>query len=94
MKIGEVVKKVLVPLLLSGKVSEDEIQKLNDEDYCRSTFGLYLPMLIKSNGNTIYRYYSPKTTTLCIYGTDYLLTNDWYEDYEYTVTEPYQNFIN
>ncbi len=21
-------------------------------------------------------------------------TNDWYEDYEYTVTEPYQNFIN
>ena len=93
MKIGEVVKKVLVPLLLSGKVSEDEIQKLNDEDYCRSTFGLYLPMLIKSNGNTIYRYYSPKTTTLCIYGTDYLLTNDWYEDNNRHQLQPLLDWI-
>lgn len=93
MKIGEVVKNILVPLLLSGKVSENEIQKLTDEHYCHLTFGLYVPMLIKSNGNTVYRYYSPKTRTLSIYGTDYLLTNDWYEDKNRHQLQPLLDWI-
>ena len=93
MKIGEVVKEILVPLLLSGKVPVDEIKKLTDENYCSSTFGLYVPMLIKSNGNKVYRYYSPRTTTLNIYGVDYLLTNDWYEDDNRHQLKPLLNWI-
>lgn len=80
MKIGEIVKKYLVPLLTSGKVPQSEIVKLTSESYCKEIFNLYLPMLIKSEGKTVYRYYSPSTTTLHIYGINYLITNDWYDD--------------
>lgn len=94
MKIGEIVKKYLVPLLISGKIPPAEIINLTSEKYCKESFNLYLPMLKKSEGKTEYRYYSPNTTTLHIYGIDYLLTNDWYDDYQRHQLQPLVMWMN
>ncbi|MDE5898943.1 MAG: hypothetical protein K2H09_06745, partial [Treponemataceae bacterium] len=81
---------ILRPLLESGKVSTDEIEKLKDAGYCKIVFGLFIPMLIPYCGKTVYRYYS---NPVSIHGKQYLLTNDWYEDVNRHNREPLLQWI-
>ncbi len=92
MKIGEVARFVLKPLLESGKISEQEIENLKDANYCKKTFGLFVPMLVPYSKKKVYRYYSP-TTILTIYEKQYLLTNDWYEDAQRHQLKPLLTWI-
>lgn len=89
-KVGEIAKFILRPLLENGKVSTGEIEKLKDAEYCKKRFGLYVPMLIPYHGKTVYRYYS---NPVSIHGKQYLLTNDWYEDANRHNREPLQQWI-
>ena len=93
LKIGKVARFVLRPLLESGKIPEDEIENLQDESYCKETFGLFVPMLRLYEKKDAYRYYSPRTTLLSIYEKKYLLTNDWYEDKDRHLLKPLLNWI-
>ena len=79
-KIGEIVRTSFRKLLESGLVPEDEIEKLQDLSYCSRIFGSFIPVLKPFNGCGEYRYYSPRTTLLTVYGKRYLLSNDWYDD--------------
>ena len=78
MKIGEVVKSVVRPLLVDGHCSDEEITWLTQYDYCHQMFGSSFPVLsltrIKTNG--VCRYYADP---LMIDGRKYYLSSQWYE---------------
>lgn len=90
-KIGEIERFRLHPLLESGKIPQREIENLQDENYCKETFRLFVPMLTKYHGKNKYRYY---VAPLTIHGVEYLLTNDWYEDENRHQLEPLMSFIS
>ena len=71
---------------------EQEIENLKDANYCKKTFGLFVPMLVPYSKKKVYRYYSP-TTILTIYEKQYLLTNDWYEDAQRHQLKPLLTWI-
>ncbi len=78
MKIGEVVKSVVRPLLVDGHCSDEEITWLTQHDYCHQMFGTSFPVLsltrVKTNG--VCRYYADP---LMINGRKYYLSSQWYE---------------
>ena len=77
MLIGEYAQKAIKALFIQNKISEIEINKLLNDDYCKIRFDLNYPMLKKSsesrNVNGYDRYYQDEITQ------GYWLTNDWFE---------------
>lgn len=79
MKIGEIVRKVLRKMLEDGKVTEQEVVKMQSKKYSKETFGIQYPLLYLTNssqGKSPIRYYS---ASLMIYGKEYFLCSEWYE---------------
>ncbi len=79
MKIGVIVRSVLRKVLEDGKVSKDEIIKMQTKEYSKETFDIQYPLLQKAsltNYESPIRYYS---TCLKIYGEEYFLCSEWYE---------------
>jgi hypothetical protein len=79
LKIGMVVRTELRKVLEDGKVSMDEIEKLQTKQYSKDTFHIQYPLLMKAsltNGISPARYYSSPITIL---GEKYFLCSEWYE---------------
>ena len=77
MKIGQLARNVLRPMLEKGMASDLEIQWMQDADYCKVNFGLQYPLLIKTNENKKeIRYYSQP---LYINGERYRMCSEWFE---------------
>lgn len=79
MKIGAIVRKVLLKMLEDGNVSKEEIDLMQTKGYSKETFGIQYPLLQKAritNGVSPMRYYS---STINIYGESYFLCSEWYE---------------
>lgn len=85
--VSTAVKARLRPLLESGAIDSDELDRLQELEYCKNRFGLAYPMLIQLDGdddpscrskdaNGHGRYY---VKPLLIDGQQYLLTSQWYE---------------
>jgi len=79
MKIGVIVRTVLRKILEDGKVSKEEIEKMQIKEYSKETFDIQFPLLQKaalSQGKSPARHYS---APLKIYGEEYYLCSEWYE---------------
>lgn len=79
--LQDFVKYTMQKLLESNSISEDELQNLQDKDYCKETFNLKYPLLSKSReayatDKDHPRYYSKDG----FYVNGFYLCNDWYED--------------
>ena len=72
MLIGEYVQKSIKRLFDEDKISESELLKLQEQEYCKIKFDLNYPMFSKSR-EPKERYYINEITK------GYYLTNDWYE---------------
>lgn len=79
LKIGEIVRTVVRDILQSGKVSAEEVEMLQTKSYCKQTFDIQYPLLVKaslSNGISPKRYYSQGLT---IRSERYFLCSEWFE---------------
>jgi hypothetical protein len=79
MKIGVIVRTVFRNILESGNVPKDEIERMQDKEYSRETFGIQYPVLQKKNEsdkNQPKRYYAGAVK---IYDKDYFICSEWYE---------------
>lgn len=77
LKIGQLVRLVLRPMLEKGQVSELEIKWMQDADYCKRTFDIQYPLLIKTDAQKKeLRYYAEP---LYINGERYRMCSEWYE---------------
>lgn len=72
MLIGEYVQKSIKRLFDEDKISESELLKLQEQEYCKIKFDLNYPMFNKSR-EPRERYYTNEIKK------GYHLTNDWYE---------------
>ena len=78
LKIGKVAQLVLRPILESGRVSDEEIQKLQDKEYSKEVFNLNFPLLVREDGKyERVRYYRNPIT---IGGAKYMLCSQWAEN--------------
>ena len=78
LKIGKVAQLVLRPILESGRVSDEEIQKLQDKEYSKKAFNLNFPLLVREDGEyERVRYYRNPIT---IGGAKYMLCSQWAEN--------------
>ena len=78
-KIGIIVRVVLRKMLEEGKVSKEEIGKMQTKGYSKITFDIQYPLLQKAaltQGKSPKRYYA---APLRIYGEEYFLCSEWYE---------------
>lgn len=79
MKIGVIARTFLRKMLEDGKVSKEEVVKMQTKEYSKETFDIQYPLLQKAsltNGKSPERYYS---APLQIYGEEYFLCSEWYE---------------
>ncbi|MFA9556726.1 hypothetical protein ACERII_05450 [Evansella sp. AB-rgal1] len=79
MKIGAIVRTVLRKILEEGKVSREEIERMQTKSFSRETFHIQYPLLQKASltpGVKPARYYSG---TITIFGEEYYLCSEWYE---------------
>ncbi len=77
MKVGEIAKNVLGPMLESGAASEDEVQQMQDTAFSKTTFDLNYPLLVRvSAPHDRRRYYA---TPITIHGFEYKLCSQWFE---------------
>lgn len=79
MKIGVIVRTVLRKMLEHGEVSRAEIEKMQEKEYSKSTFGIQYPLLQKASvtdGKSPRRYYA---TPVNIFGEDYFMCSEWFE---------------
>lgn len=88
LKIGKLVQISMKRLFEEERLSEVEIEKMTKADYSKRVFNANFPILIevpfgsdvkklRKDGNAYDRYYA---TTLTIYGKQYLLSAQWYEN--------------
>ena len=78
-KIGKLAKGSFRQLIESGKVSSEELSKLQDKQYSKYTLGLKFPCLVLEQDlkeELQGRYYK---TPIVYQGNSYKLCNDWYE---------------
>ena len=74
-KIGQYAKTTFETLLTQGKLSAGMVRNLMDVNYCRVNFKTRFAILAeKRSGYKKSRYYASKVP-----GTQYYITNDWYE---------------
>ncbi|MEK5268833.1 MULTISPECIES: hypothetical protein [unclassified Heyndrickxia] len=79
MKIGVIVRTVLRKMLEEGKVSKEEVEKMQTKEYSKETFDIQYPLLQKAaltQGKSPARYYS---APIKIYGEEYFLCSEWFE---------------
>ncbi len=78
MKIGTIVRTILSKKLQSNTIPKEEIERMQDKDYCIETFHIRYPLLLKTNQNDTRpeRYYA---TPIKIYEDRYFLCSEWYE---------------
>lgn len=81
-KIGALAKESFTYLISNNKISQDEITKLKDKDYCRSNTGCALSVLVEDIEKTkdekgVNRYYKEAITND---GHTYYLCKEWYEN--------------
>lgn len=77
LKVGQLARFVLGPMLEKGMANELEIKWMQEAEYCKETFGLQYPLLIKTNADKKEsRYYA---TPLYINGERYRMCSEWFE---------------
>lgn len=79
--LQDFVQLTMHKLLSTNSVSENELKKLQDLAYCKSTFGLKFPLLSKDKDSYAkddkhLRYYAKET----FFENGFYLCNDWYPD--------------
>jgi hypothetical protein len=82
MKIGVIAKTVFRNILESGKIPEDEIERMQDKDYSKDTFGIQYPVLRKTNNPNSKkpdRYYAK---SIKIYDQYYFICSEWVERHD------------
>lgn len=93
-KIGAFVQKTFARLLAEDQLPAEELQRLQDAAYCKTTFGvnypvlrLYdrsLPLAQQRVVNQYPRYWSK------VFNDEYLITSEWYERHR----EPFAAWVN
>jgi len=77
LKIGKVAQLVLKPILESGSVPDDEIERLQDKAYSKKAFDLNFPLLVRADSEyDRVRYYREPVH---IKGTAYMMCSQWVE---------------
>ncbi|MBQ7736426.1 MAG: hypothetical protein IJT62_01160 [Oscillospiraceae bacterium] len=77
MKIGKVAQLVMRPILESGRVSADEIVRLQSKEYSYDVLNLNFPLLVRTDAEyDKARYYSEP---LHINGAEYVMCSQWIE---------------
>ncbi len=79
MKIGIIVRTIFRRLLEEGRISKDEIERMQTKSYSKETFDIQYPVLQKASitqGKSPLRYYS---APVLIHGEEYFLCSEWYE---------------
>ena len=76
LKIGKLVQMVLKPLIIN-KATEQEIQKMQQVEYSKKTFGIQYPLLLKTKQPIAERHYYKDLFD--INGETYRLCCEWYE---------------
>lgn len=77
LKIGELAKLVLRPLLQSDRVSEKEISLLQKKEYCKKHFDIQYPLLLKTTAEKRELHYYKER--FYINGESYRLCCEWFE---------------
>ncbi len=76
-KIGRIVQTVLRRILSEGKVSDEELLRLQDKGYSRETFRINFPVLVKEDSEfDKIRYYVDPVE---VRGTKYRICSQWFE---------------
>ncbi|MGL5150949.1 MAG: hypothetical protein ACRC7N_10315 [Clostridium sp.] len=80
MKVAEIARDVLVPILESGKLSEEIINLMEGNEYSKEMFDLQYPIITKKSLYTSkpLRYYAKPVVN--INGEEYYLCSEWYEN--------------
>ena len=77
LKVGEIARRIFMPMLINGCATENEIKWMQSADYSKQFFGLNYPVLIKTNATKKEdRYYAQLFN---IYGETYRLCSEWFE---------------
>ena len=76
LKIGKLVQTVLKPLIIE-KATAQEIQKMQEMEYSKKTFGIQYPLLLKTTSSVAEKHYYSDLFT--INGETYRLCCEWYE---------------
>lgn len=94
LKIGKLVKSFMTIILEKELISDNEIEKLTQKEYCKENLNVIFPILKKLNNkislkenriiNGNQRYYAHPIINN---NTKYLLTNEWKEFHR-------ENFVN
>ena len=76
-KVGKLVQEYMRPILESGKISSEEIEKLRNREYCRDTLNISFPLLVKPGEDyNRAKYYAEPAV---INGEEYMICSQWYE---------------
>lgn len=79
LKVGEIARSVLGPMLTDGCATEEEIEALQTAEYSRKLLGIQYPLLKKTEAEYErhpHHYYSHP---ISIYGVKYFLCCEWFE---------------
>lgn len=79
MKIGVIVRTVFRNILESGNVPKDEIERMQDKEYSKKTFGIQYPVLQKANNPNDKRPEKYYTGSVKISDKYYFICSEWYE---------------
>jgi hypothetical protein len=80
MKIGKLVKSTMLDFIKNDLISEGEIIKLQNADYCKVNFDIQYPLLkrkLSTDPDNILRYWKGAVK---IKGQDYFICSEWYEN--------------
>lgn len=87
-KIGKLVRRTFKDLIAQDKLSEEMIENLSEDKFSQDTFGLKLPFLrlidktknLREQLVDENRYVRYWTSPFKIYGVDYCVSKEWYEN--------------
>lgn len=79
MKIGVIARTVFRNILESGKVPENEIERMQDKDYSKKTFGIQYPVLRKTNNLNSKKPENYYKKPVNISEKYYFICSEWYE---------------
>ncbi len=82
MKIDVIVQTILYKMLETEKVSPEEVRLLETSAYCKKTFDIQYPLLVKTektNSIELSRYFLKPVK---IYGNEYYVCSEWHEEPE------------
>lgn len=77
LKIGQIARQYLIPALMNGCITKDELQKLKDAGYSEKVFGIRYPLLSQERVINGYpRYYA---TPITLDNKQYYVCQEWHE---------------